>query len=156
MFSTSMSFDGEETFLAEPARLFQQITDLDVIARAMPDLESYEKSSATTMKGVARPAFGFFRGQLNVDVSLFDIDPPKTAKMKTHAVGMGIEFDVTSSLVVTPYGAGSKLVWQAQVGNLKGLIATLSGGLIRGATEQMITKTWSKIREELGEGDESD
>jgi len=156
MFSTSMSFDGEETFLAEPARLFQQITDLDVIARAMPDIDSHETTSPTSMKAVARPSFGFFRGQLNVEVTLSDLDPPRSAKMTTHAVGMGIEFDVTSSLVVSAYGTGSKLVWQAQVGGLKGLIATLSGGLIRGATEQMITKTWSRIRDELGEGDESD
>lgn len=156
MFGSSMKFDGEETFLAEPDRLFQQITDLDTIAKAMPDIESYQKTGPTSMKGIARPSFGFFKGQLNVDVTLSDLDPPRTAKMKTHAVGMGIEFDVTSSLVVTPYGQGSKLVWQAEVGNLKGLIATLSGSLIRGATEQMITKTWSNIRDALGEGDESD
>lgn len=156
MFSTSMKFDGEETFLAEPERLFQQLTDLDVVARAMPDIESYQKTSDTSMTGVARPSFGFFRGQLNLVVTISDLQPPRTATMKTHAVGMGIEFDVTSSLTVTPYGSGSKLVWQAEVGGLKGLIATLSGGLIRGATEQMITKTWSKIRDELGEGDQSD
>ena len=62
-----------------------------------------------------------------------------------------MQIDLESQLTLSEAGEGTKLTWSSETTKLKGLVATLSKGLIQGAAEKVIGDTWQKIRAELGE-----
>jgi carbon monoxide dehydrogenase subunit G len=144
-------FGGEETFRAKPAVLFAQLTDLDAMARTIPDLVSAEKVDERTMKCVVRPGFSFLRGTMKLEIQFLELAPNESATMSVVAQGIGLSMRVLSHLLVAEFGEGSRLTWHAQVVERKGLIAAVSSGLIRAAADQVIRHAWSSVRTQLGE-----
>jgi carbon monoxide dehydrogenase subunit G len=71
--------------------------------------------------------------------------------MQVAAQGIGVSMRVVSQLQVTPADDGSRLVWSAQVDQLKGLVAALSPSLIKAAADQVIRHAWTQVRQQLGE-----
>ena len=66
--------------------------------------------------------------------------------MHTTAQGIGVGMTIESYLTVEPLASGARLVWRAEVVELKGLVASVSPGLIRAAAEQVIRDIWTRIR----------
>ncbi len=149
--SDGIEFGGEEHFTSPPSKVFNSLTDLDAIAGTIPDLVSSERVDAGTMKCVVRPGFSFLRGTLKMTMQLADVVADCSARMIVDAQGIGVTVRVESQLQVEPEGTGTKLLWNSRVTQLKGLIASVSPGLIRAAADQVIRSTWGKVRERLGD-----
>ncbi len=148
--STSLTFGGSEMFSAPPEQVFAALTDLDRLPRLIPDLESAEKIDERTLKCVVRPGFSFLRGTLRMTITIVDLNAPRTASMKVSAAGIGAQIEVASSLDIAPTDSGTALSWSASVTELKGLVATISRPLISAAADQVIRKSWQRLRTELG------
>ena len=146
-----LEFGGEEFFAATPERVFAVLTDLDSLARTMPDLVSAKKVDERTLECVVRPGFSFLRGTLRLSVVLVDIQPPQSATMHLTARGIGTKIGVESRLELRADPAGTRLAWSSQVVELSGLVATISRGLIVAAAERQIREIWQRIRAELAE-----
>lgn len=56
---------------------------------------------------------------------------------------------VVSLMQLASSAVGTKLTWEAEVTELKGLVSTLSGGLIKAAAEQVIRHGWSQLHKQL-------
>ncbi len=56
-------FGGEETFRATPERLYAQLTDLDGMAKMLPDVVSSERLDDHSLRAVVRPGFSFCAGR---------------------------------------------------------------------------------------------
>ncbi len=149
MASTPLEFGGEEDFEATPAELFAALTDFSRLARIIPDLASFEATGDRTAQAVVRPGFSFLRGTLRLGLSLEDLQPPEAAQMRVHAKGIGVEMQIASRLSIVPAGQGARLLWSAQVSQLKGLVTSVSPALIRGAADQVIRHSWQQVRREL-------
>ena len=142
-------FGGEEIFAAEPARLFALLTDLDVLGEITPDKVSSARTADGGLECVVRPGFSFLRGTLKLKFTLADLAPPTAASLHVQGNGIGVDVRVESSLRISPHETGSKLAWNAKVVSLKGLVATVSSGLIAAAADQVMRQGWQKIRERL-------
>lgn len=147
----ALNFGGQESFAASPQRLFALLTDMDSMARLIPDLASAEKVSDHAMRCVVRPGFSFLRGTLRLDLQLSQVLPDSRACMTVGANGIGVSMTVVSQLEIEPEGASSRLTWNATVDQMRGLVATVSPALIRAAADQVIRHTWSLVRQELGD-----
>lgn len=147
-----LEFGGEERFEAPPQKVYALLTDLDAMARTIPDLVSSEKVDEQTLRCVVRPGFSFMRGTMKLAISLADCQPPEQAAMNVAAQGIGVSMAVVSQLRVVPEGDGTRLEWQARVEQLKGLIAAVSPGLIKAAADQVIRHAWGEVRKELERG----
>jgi carbon monoxide dehydrogenase subunit G len=147
--ATPLTFGGEEAFSATPERLFASLTDLDWLAKTIPDLVSAERVDERTLNCIVRPGFSFLRGTLRLTIGLADLHPPSEASMRLLATGIGIQIVVESKLQITPEGTGARLVWSATVAELKGLVATVSRSLISAAAEQVIRNAWRRVHETL-------
>jgi 2-furoyl-CoA dehydrogenase large subunit len=149
--ASPIEFAGEEQFQASSDRVYALLTDLDAMAATIPDLVSSERAGDRTLKCVVRPGFSFLRGTMKLQIDLADLQPPERAVMQVAAQGIGVSMRIVSQLQVTPEGSGSKLVWSAQVDQLKGLVAALSPSLIKAAADQVIRHAWTQVRKQLGE-----
>jgi carbon monoxide dehydrogenase subunit G len=143
-------FSGEEQFTVEPARLYAVMTDLDVIAAMIPDLVSHQRVNPQTLECVVRPGFSFLRGTMKLSIGLADLMPPEKATMNVAAAGIGIGMQVRSHLEISSTSTGSLLKWQAEIHHLKGLIATVSPGLVRAAADQVVRQAWQLVHQRVG------
>jgi 2-furoyl-CoA dehydrogenase large subunit len=151
MTSDTTQFGGEEVFEAAPERVFGVLTDLDTLAATIPDLVSSERPEAQTLKCVVKPRFSFLRATLRLTIRLDGLVPPRAATMHIGGQGIGVSLEVSSSLNIVPEGSGSRLHWNARIERAGGLMATVPGGLIKGAADQVIRQGWQQVRERLGE-----
>ncbi len=148
----NLEFGGEEIFRSSPDRVFAVVTDVDGLARNIPDLATAKRVDAHTLECTVRPGFAFLRGTLKLVIQLSDLVPPESATMQIDARGIGQSLRVKSKLAVSPTpDGGSRLAWSAEATELKGLVATISPALIRAASDQVIRNAWQGLRRELGE-----
>jgi carbon monoxide dehydrogenase subunit G len=142
----TMHFGGEERFDVPPQKLFDELTNLDTLAATIPDLVSAERTDANTLKCVVRPGFSFLRGTMKLQISIGDVVSPEQATMHVAAQGIGISMRLESHLHIVPDGVGSLLKWDAQVLEMKGLISTVSPGLVKAAADQVVRMAWEGVR----------
>jgi 2-furoyl-CoA dehydrogenase large subunit len=151
MATAPLTFGGEETFSVPPERLFAALTDLDQLLKTIPDLVSSEKIDDRTLHCVVRPGFSFLRGTLRLAITIVDRDAPKSASMRISADGIAAHISIESRLQIDPIEGGSRLAWTAAVVELKGLVATISRGLISAAAERTIKSAWARVHAEVDE-----
>lgn len=142
-------FSGDELFNAPPERVFAAVTDLDTLAGTIPDLVSFERRDAQTLKCVVKPSFSFLRATLRLTISLRDLQPPRSATMHIAGQGIGASLEILSSFTIEPDHSGTRLVWTASIVRAGGLMATVPAGLIKGAADQIIRQGWQQVRERL-------
>jgi carbon monoxide dehydrogenase subunit G len=100
---------------------------------------------------VVKPKFSFLRATMRLTITLSDVVPPRSATMHVAAEGIGASMQVASSLTIEPEGTGSRMVWRARIERTGGLMASVPGGLVKGAADQVIRQGWQQVREKLGE-----
>lgn len=147
-----LQFGGAEHFDAEPARVFAAAIDLDAVPGNIPDLVSHERVDEHTLRAVVKPGVAFLRGTLKMEIQLVDLHPPESGTMMLLVQGIGTTIRVESKMKISAEGNGSRLDWQATVTEMKGLIATVSPGLVKATAEQTITQGWVRLRERLARG----
>ena len=149
MGSTDLDMGGEELFSVPVERLFAFVTNLDSLARVLPDVESAERVDDRTLRCVVRPGVSFLRGKLTTTITLAETQPNRSALLRLDSKGIGAQIGVEAQLTFAGHESGSKLAWTAQVTRRTGLVAAVSGALIRAAAEQTIRQGWRKLRAAL-------
>ena len=147
-----LQFGGSEHFDATPERVFAAAIDLDAVPGNIPDLVSHERIDQHTLRAVVKPGVSFLRGTLKMEIKLADLTPPEAGTMLLNVQGIGTSIQVESKMKISPDGDGSRLDWQATVTQLKGLIASISPGLVKATAEKTITEGWTRLRERLAKG----
>jgi carbon monoxide dehydrogenase subunit G len=151
MSSAALEFGGTELFEATPQRLFEVLTDLDMLPQSIPDLQSSERIDERILRCVVRPGLAFIRGTMKLRIELLDLQPPTAATMQIDAQGIGATIQVQSQMKLTAEGPATRLDWEAAITQRKGLVATVSAALIRGAADQVMRHGWEQIRAKLAE-----
>lgn len=144
-----LEFGGIEDFQVDALTLFATLTDIDAVRDDIPDLVSSERIDDHTLRAVVRPGFSFLRGTMKLLIKLSDLQSPESAVMRVEASGIGVSMQIESRLSIERHGPHSKLQWRSTVSQLKGLIATVSPGLIKAAAEQIIENSWRQLRARL-------
>ncbi len=150
--SHNLQFGGAEHFDATPERVFAAAIDLDATPDNIPDLVSHERVDEHTLRAVVKPGVSFLRGTLKMEIKLVDLHPPESGTMLLNVQGIGTTITVESKMKISPEGTGARLDWQATVTQLKGLIATISPGLVQATAEKTIAAGWTRIRDRLARG----
>lgn len=144
-------FGGTEHFKSPPARVYAVLTDLGSLRDSIPDLVSAQLVDDTTLQCVVRPGFSFLRGTLKLEIKVQRTTPDRAADMSIQAQGIGVQLRVESRLALESEGEGTQLDWTAKIVEMKGLVATVSPGLVSAAADQVIRHAWQQVRTRLGE-----
>jgi carbon monoxide dehydrogenase subunit G len=147
----TLQFGGEERFVAPPEKVYALLTDLDGLGASIPDLVSAQRVDERTLNCTVRPGFSFLRGTMKLKITLDELTPPTQATLRIDSQGIGVAMKVVSQMTLEAEGTGTKLTWNADVSEMKGLVATVSPGLVKAAAEQVIRHGWKQMHERLGE-----
>lgn len=139
---------GEEIFNAPPEKVFAALTNLDDLAKNIPDVQSATKVDDTTLACTVKPGFSFVRGTLKATIKLAEAVANERVVLAVAASGIGMGMKIESRLRIEPLdgGAKSKLLYEAQVMERTGLVSAVPAGLIHGAAEKTIREGWDKLR----------
>jgi len=139
---------GEEIFNAPPAKVFAALTDLDDLAKNIPDVQSATKVDDRTLQCTVKPGFSFIRGTLKSKIHVAEAVPHERVKIIVTATGIGMGMEIEARLKIEPVdgGAKSKLIWEAQVMSRTGLASAVPAGLIMGAADKTVKEGWEKLR----------
>ncbi|HRK32292.1 MAG TPA: SRPBCC domain-containing protein [Tepidisphaeraceae bacterium] len=139
---------GEETFNAPPAKVFAALTDLDDLAKNIPDLQSATKVDDRTLQCVVKPGFSFIRGTMKSKIHVAEAVQNEKIRITVTATGIGMGMEIESRLKLEPLedGAKTRLIWEAQVMNRTGLVSAVPAGLIAGAADKTVKDGWEKLR----------
>lgn len=145
------AFSGAETFAADAQHVYAVLTTPELIRDCIPDLAAAEVVSAHELKGTVRPKFAFVRGSLSFVLTLERTVPGVEARNRNVATGIGAKVTIESAMKLEAgeNGQGCKVAWESRVTELKGLLAMVPSGLIRGAAEKTIKDTWALIRRKV-------
>lgn len=149
MANPNLEFQGQERFAAPPARVFALLTDLNALAGQIPDATATDVVDQHTLRATVRPGFAFLRGTLKLVITIDDVVDQRSALMRIDAQGIGQAMQIESRFQIEPDAEGTRLDWEGRVVQLKGLVATVSSALVRGAAEQVIRSAWSGLHEQL-------
>jgi carbon monoxide dehydrogenase subunit G len=146
MAENDLTFGGEESFSVPVQRLFAFVSDLESLARVLPNVESTERVDDRTLRCVVRPGVSFLRGKLTTLITLADLQPTELATLTLDSKTIGAQLAVEAALHFAPRDTGSKLTWHAKITRRTGLVAAVSSTLIRAAAEQSIRQGWQNLR----------
>ena len=101
---------GERRFAAPPERVFELLTDPDVIAGALPGCRGYTVIDADHWEAKVKPPLPLFPA-VTVRIEVIERESPTHAGL--HAHGRGVE--ITSRFDLTAEGAETLMRWSTDV-----------------------------------------
>ena len=144
-----LSFGGDEIFAVPVERLFAFVTDLESLARVLPDVESTERVDDRTLRCVVRPGVSFLRGKLTTTITLADIQANQSATLRLDSKAIGAQIGVEAAPPIRPKRRRLETDLEREITRRSGLVAAVSSGLIRAAAEQTIRRGWQNLRAAL-------
>jgi carbon monoxide dehydrogenase subunit G len=101
---------GERRFAAPPERVFELLTDPDVIAEALPGCRGYTVVDADHWEAKVKPPLPLFPA-VTVRMEVIERQPPTHAGLHAHSRGI----DITSRFDLTPDGDETVMRWETDV-----------------------------------------
>lgn len=150
MAAAALEFGGQEKFNAPKERVFEVVTNLDLLAANIPDAVSTQRVDDRTLNCTVRPGFSFLRGTMKIVVQLVELTPSTSAALRIDARGIGQSMRIDSHIVLADEPTGCLLTWNARVSELTGLVATVGKSLIHAAAGQLINDGWQKVHAQVG------
>ncbi len=144
-----MRLGGEEHFQAPPERVYALLTDLQRVPAMIPGLESYEVDEQGILRCVVRPGFSFLRGTLRLAIRIEPVLAGRRAEMFVNAEGIGTGMEIRSTMTLENASGCTRLVWSAEVDQIRGLLAAVSPGLIEAAAGRVMAAGWDQLRHQL-------
>ena len=122
---------GERRFAAPPARVFELLTDPDVIASAIPAVRSHRVVDRDHWNAKVKPPLPF-APSVTIHFEVLDRRQDEHAALHAHGAGT----DATSTFDLSPDGDGTLMRWETEI-HLSGVLDRFAGhGLDAAAQRQ--------------------
>jgi carbon monoxide dehydrogenase subunit G len=141
-----MQLSGQESFHLPPRQVWPHLTDMQFMARVIPDLVGIESVDTTSLVCHVRPRFSFFSGKVKLTFEISEQQEPENLKIKVHGKGIGGAVVVEITIELAPAGEGSLVNWKGEVMQKEGLFRPISDTLISGAAGRVIDTLWEDFR----------
>jgi carbon monoxide dehydrogenase subunit G len=144
-----LHFEGTRDFAQPPPEVWAKLTDARFLAQCLPGVETVKQADADVADCVLRPGFSFVRGTLELNLRVTERVKDTSARIQTHAKGIGSTSDVEATLRLAPQGDGTRLEWAADITELGGLLKAVPQGLVRASAQKVIADAWAAVEARL-------
>jgi len=148
-----MRIGGQVNIKASREKVWNVLTDAEVVSRCTPGLKSMEIiEPGKRFRAEGAFAFGAFKVKFTTDVEWLELDPPHRAVMKMVGRGRRNSVKVGSEVLLSDGNDGSTdMQWAARV-KVEGTINKLAAKLMQPATSQMTGKFFRCIKKKIERG----
>ena len=134
---------GERRFDAPPERVFELLTDPDVMISALPAVRGHRVVDEDHWEAKVKPPIPF-APSVTIRFEVVARRPAEHAALRAHGGGA----DVTSTFDLAGEEAGTLMRWQAQL-RLSGLLGRLAGSGLDGVAERQAKRMLDAVERAL-------
>ena len=134
---------GERRFAAPPQRVYDLLTDPDVVASAVPALRSHRVLDADHWEGKVKPPVPF-APSVTIHFEVLDRRSAEHAALRAHGAGA----DVLSTFDLAAEGDGTLMRWQTTI-EVGGLLAKFAGPGLDAIAERQAARTLDAVERAL-------
>jgi len=133
-----MKFDGKINIQAPQEKVWDFLTDPDLVSQCAPGLKSVEVVEPDKkFRAVASVGFGAVSATFTNDVEFVELKPQDSAKIKVHGTAPGSAVDIIADMMLSPNpDGGTDLDWEADI-TIVGTIASLASRMMGGVTRKL-------------------
>jgi carbon monoxide dehydrogenase subunit G len=135
--------EGERRFAAPPERVFELLTDPEVIASAMPAMRGHTVLDADHWEAKIKPPLPL-APSLRIRFEVQERRPPEHAAMHAHGGGA----DVHSTFDLVPDGDGTLMRWRTEL-HLSGVLERFAGHSLDAIAQRQATRTLDAVEHAL-------
>jgi len=142
-----MKLDGEVIIQADRQKVWDFLTDPEVVSQCAPGLESMKVIEPDKQfEATAAIGFGTVKVRFVNDIRWVEMDPPNFAKMTAHGTAPGSAADVEGemNLVATPDG-GTRMAWSADV-IVSGTITSLASRMMGSVSKKIANNFFDCVK----------
>jgi carbon monoxide dehydrogenase subunit G len=144
-----LEYNGREQIPADPATVWQFVTDPQKVGRCLPDLKSLNVHDQTHFDAVVGVAVGPVRGKFTFKFELQPDEASRRVKMKISGGGLGSAIDLTAGADVAPGSpTGTTLDWTGKA-VMRGPVAAIGGRVLDSQAKKLIEQTFANVRAQL-------
>jgi carbon monoxide dehydrogenase subunit G len=134
---------GERRFAAPPGRVFELLTDPEVIVTALPAVRGHRVIDEDHWEAKVKPPLPL-APSITIRFEVVDRKPDQHAALRAHGGGA----DVTSTFDLVGEEAGTLMRWQAQL-RLSGLLGRLAGPGLDAVAERQARRLLDAVERAL-------
>ncbi len=138
--------EGQRRFDAPPERVFDLLTDPDVIASAMPAVRGHEVVDHDHWQAKVKPPLPL-APSLTIRFEVVDRRPPTHAGLRAHGGGA----DVVSTFELEPEDGGTLMRWRTEIA-LHGLLGRFAGPGLDAVAHRQAERTLDAVERALRSG----
>lgn len=145
-----MQFDGTVNIEAPREKVWEFLTDPNLVSQCAPGLKSVEVIEPDKkFRAVAGVGFGSVKVTFETDVEWVEVDAPNYAKMKAHgkAPGSGVDINSTMNLSDGPDGS-TDMQWSADI-VVVGTIASMASRLMGSVTKRLTGDFFNCVKDKI-------
>lgn len=146
-----MQFSGSPEITAPRDRVWQCLMDPDFVAQSAPGVESVQAIDPNHFKVISAFGVGAIKLRFALDVELYDVNAPTSAKMRARGKAPGSAVQVNSTMQLEELGADrTRLNWSAE-SDVSGTVASVGGRLMEGTARKLTEQFWNDFARRVSE-----
>jgi carbon monoxide dehydrogenase subunit G len=134
---------GERRFAAPPARVFELLTDPDVIASAIPAVRSHRVVDRDHWNAKVKPPLPF-APSVTIHFEVLDRRQDEHAALRAHGAGA----DATSTFDLSADGGGTLMRWETEI-HLSGVLDRFAGHGLDAAAQRQAGRMLDAVERRL-------
>jgi carbon monoxide dehydrogenase subunit G len=135
--------EGVRRFAAPPERVFELLTDPDVVASAIPAVRSHSVIDHEHWNAKVKPPLPLVPS-ITIHFEVLDRRPPEHAALHAHGGGA----DVSATFDLVPDGDGTVMHWRTEL-HLTGLLERVAGHGLDAVAQRQAERTLDAVERAL-------
>jgi uncharacterized protein len=142
-----MKLDGTHQIQAPRDRVFQLLTDPEVLKRCIPGCERLEQTADNTFSVTLKTGVGSIKGLFNGTARLEDLRAPEHFRMVVDGKGTPGFLKGTGDLDLSPEGENTAIHYTGDI-QVGGTIASVGQRMIQASAKMMATQFFTALEAE--------
>jgi uncharacterized protein len=145
-----VNVNGERTFEAPRATVWQVLNDPAAMAKIMPGVESFDVRDASHWTANVKIPLGLGGLKMKLDMTKTEEREPEFAKMAIKGVGVGAMVNMETSFDLKDTGATCEMEWAATV-KIAGPVGSMGQRVLQPIINQQVEEVLSALAVQVHE-----
>jgi 2-furoyl-CoA dehydrogenase large subunit len=145
-----VKLDGEHTFAASREVVWAVIADPSQLAHLMPGVQSFEVTDPTHFNAKVKIPLGLGSVAMTIDFERLEEREPEFSSLKAHGSGVGALLTMLTSFTLEEAGAGTRMLWQAEV-KIAGPVGAMGQRVLQPVFRQQVSQVLGALERQVDE-----
>ncbi len=141
-----LHLDGSNELKIDRDTAYQRLTNLEVMAGALPDAEDVKIIDSDTAEATIKLRIALVSTRLRMKIKILGKKPPSHAELSAEGSGTGSHVKLSSVFDLEPEAnkSSTKMTWSSEA-EITGLMAGIGSTMLKGFAEKRVAEIFDAI-----------